>query len=156
MVYHFAHMRKETVIAIILGSALGIALVFGVWRANQAFNTKKVQKEQQTFPTPSKPPSTPEKEAKNLVITSPENNIVVNQDTIRVEGTTDPKATVVIISNLNEVIMSAGKDGTFAYDVKLEGGANEIKVVSYDKNGKKSEKILTVVYSTEFPPKEEE
>lgn len=150
-------MRKEVIIAIILGSVLGIAVAFGIWRANQ---TLKPQKQIKGIEATSSPVSTTQPENKTntetaeLLITSPENNIVVNEDSVKVEGTTQPKATIVIISNTGEVILEAKQDGSFEQNVKLEGGANEIKVVAYDKNGRRTEKIITVVYSTEleFPP----
>lgn len=147
-------MRKEVVIAIILGAALGLSLAFAIWRANQALAPEKLQTEQKQISPSPVLSDTSETGTTELVVTAPENGIVVNTDTVLVRGTAVSGATIVIISNTGEIILEAGRDGSFDQSVKLEGGANQIKVEAYDSEGNKAEKIITVVYSTEFPPKE--
>lgn len=140
-------MRKEVLIAIILGAALGIVIAFGVWRANIALAPKKeVQVEVQPSPT-SLPTFT-------LTITSPQADSVVQESTISVTGTTKSKASVTIQYDKGEQIVIAEEDGSFTSEVELVAGANTINISSFDEEGESSEKVLTVVFSTEFPEKE--
>lgn len=136
-------MRKEVLIAILVGALSGLAVAFGIWRANQALAPK-------VAPTPS---PTPQEETvrQGLIVTEPESGVVVSQDRITVRGSATAGSTIVILTNLGEIILEARGDGIFEQEVELEGGANEIKVVAFDPQGNREEKTLTVVFSTEFP-----
>lgn len=140
-------MRKEVLIAIILGAALGLIIAFGVWRANLALAPKRQAVQTQATPTP---------EAFALTISSPENEAVVGRDSITVQGTTKAGVNLVILYENGEILTTAQEDGSFEADIKLIAGANSITVTAFDEEGESVEKTLTVVYSTEFPPKEEE
>lgn len=132
-------MRKEVIIAIVVGSILGLAVAFGIWRANQALSPRQT-------PTP-----TPLSQAQlELLLSEPEDNLVIAEDTVTVAGSFRAGATVAILYNLGEKIIEVGADGTFSESVELEAGANEITVVGFDENGESVEKTLTAVYSTEF------
>lgn len=136
-------MRKEVLVAILIGALLGLVVAFGIWSANQALAPKVL---------PS-PPPTPEERAvqQGLIVTEPESGAVVSRDRITVRGSASLSSTVVILTNLNEIIAEVASDGSFNQEVELEGGPNEIKVVAYDGEGNREEITLIVVYSTEFP-----
>lgn len=136
-------MRKEVLVAITIGALLGLAVAFGIFRANQALTPKT-----QTLPSPV---PQQEEQSSGLIVTSPENERVTSEDKVVLRGSTTPAATVVILYNLGEVIVEARADGTFEQEIELEGGANEIKVISIDDQGASQEQTITVVYSTEFP-----
>ncbi|MBI4057831.1 hypothetical protein HY405_00735 [Candidatus Microgenomates bacterium] len=141
-------MRKEVLIAIILGAALGLAIAFGVWRANIALSPKKTTQETTSTATPtSTPSSTPEF---SLVVTQPEDEALVDTQTITVEGKTLPGATVIITSPADEQIVLAGSDGTFTREIKLESGANTVLITTINENDETVEQQITVTYSTEF------
>lgn len=137
-------MRKEVLIAIVIGSILGLAVAFGVWRANQAFSPKQETQTQQEL-TPLPEP------AQTLTISEPEDGSVVDREKIKVKGRATPEAVLVILTNTQEVIITAQASGEFEQEIELEGGANEITVVAYNEEGAEERQTLTVVYSTEFP-----
>lgn len=141
-------MRKEVLFAILIGAAIGLAIAFGVWRANKVFTPRKAGTGE-AIPTTT-PPKQEEIQTSQLVVTSPENNSVVSTNKVVIEGTAPPEAAVVITTNAAEVIVQAEKDGQFRQEIELEGGVNEVKVTAYDNDGNKSEQILMVVYSTEL------
>jgi hypothetical protein len=146
-------MRKEVLIAILLGSAIGLAIAFGIWRANKAFLPQRKEEATQSPSITQVVEDGENEDGKDtgpLVITSPENNLVVGTGKISIEGVSTENATIVITTNIAENILQTGSDGKFKGDIELEGGVNLIKVVSYDKTGNKTEKSLTIVYSTEF------
>ncbi len=138
-------MRKEVIVAIIIGILLGGLVAFGIWRANILFADKKT-KPSEVLPTPFEQ----EISASQLVITQPEDNTVVATDKVTVRGTASKGTTVVILSQAGEYISGVVQDGSFEQEVELIGGANEITVIAYDETGNESKQILTIVYSTEF------
>lgn len=136
-------MRKEVLVAIIVGTTLGLLVAFGVWRANKA-----IAPQQQVVA---------EKEVKieeplqdSLAVTEPESGVVVSEDKITVKGSAQPGSTVVLLFNAGQIILQPDEQGDFEQEVELEGGANEIRIISYDQEGNKQEKTVVVVYSTEF------
>lgn len=139
-------MRREVLVAIILGVGLGILVAFGVWRANIALSDKTPQA--QTSDKNSK--SQEEAVFSNLVITQPEDLSVVSVDTILVKGSSSPKSTVVVLSDGQQEVYPAREDGNFESQIKLEAGINEIVVISVDETGNEEEQKLNIVYSTEF------
>lgn len=138
-------MRKEVLVAILVGILLGGLVAFGIWRANILLGQKK-EKMAEVLPTPFEQ----EISASQLVITQPEDGIVVATDKTTVRGTASAGSTVVILGQSREYIANIKDDGSFEQEVILEGGANEITVIAYDASGNESKQVLTVVYSTEF------
>lgn len=138
-------MRKEVFFAIILGVGLGVAVAFGVWRANLALVPKKDGLKTEVPLVSPKPTNFSE-----LVITVPENNLVVTEDKTEIKGATTPRATVVITTGKEEYIFEAGTDGSFEKEVELAAGPNEIRIISYDDSGTESQERLVIVYTTEL------
>ena len=139
-------MRKEVLIAIVIGFALGLTITFGIWTANRAL--KK--------PVPSEPlPAVQEEitptqipEAFSLVVDSPENNTISTEEKISVKGQTGALATVALLYEEGEKVLQADKDGKFPAEIELIGGQNEITVVAWDAEGNEVKQNFTVVYST--------
>lgn len=140
-------MPKEAVIAIIIGFAFGLLITFGVYTANRSLKEKAG-----TSPNPSindsspLPTSTPE--PGNLTIDLPENESLVDQAEIELKGRANPDAVIAILTENNELLLTADKDGSFSANITLIKGLNSLKITSVDKDNQKIEKNLTVVYST--------
>ncbi len=66
----------------------------------------------------------------------------VAEDTVEIEGKTEPEATVTI----NEEDVEVEKDGSFAHEVSLEVGENEFIVIAKDLAGNETKKTITVEY----------
>ena len=142
-------MRKEVLIAIIIGFVLGLVITFGIWTANKAIKE-----------APSKEEITGEQAQKEITVTpsptgleptlvlSPEDNSLSDKEKIDISGKTTPEATVVILFPEGEKIIEADKEGNFSTEITLMGGSNEIKVSSFDEEGREISKSITIVYST--------
>ncbi len=149
-------MRKEVGIAIILGFALGLLIVGGIWWTGQknqeTASSPDQEKVERTDPADSEAPleesSASEESSVFVDVGAPEEGAIVDQDEVLVTGQTLPEAVVVIIYPEGETIVLADEDGNFKGTALLVGGANEIKVTAYDYQGDKKEVLLTVVYST--------
>lgn len=139
-------MRKEVLIAIIIGFALGLVITFGIWTTNQALKKSATEK-----PTPVEEVVSPTpilEEKFSLVLHSPENNSISVEETIEVSGETAPSAIIVILYQEGEKILEADEKGEFSTEVALAGGSNEITVSAYNQEGDEISQTLTVVYST--------
>ena len=141
-------MRKEVLIAIIIGFALGLVITFGVWTANRAIKETAPQEEgpaeevKVEEPTPTPIPQF------SLTITTPKDNSISNEEGVEVSGKTTPQAIVVILYQEGEKILEADEKGEFSTEITLAGGANEIEISAHDQEGNETTQILTVVYST--------
>ena len=143
-------MRKEVLVAIAVGSLVGLIIAFGVWRANKAFSFSKIKSSIETTSQEGSKEDNKPKTPTSLVVTSPENSAILSSDKVKVEGSSTPEATIVLSSENYETITETNKDGEFKTEIELAGGVNQVKVASYDLNGNKQETSLTVIYSTEF------
>jgi hypothetical protein len=138
-------MKKEVVIAILLGLCLGLIVTFGVWTANQAAKDRKTRQTVeviQTSPTPAA--------HIQLSINSPQNNLVLTTDKVKVNGQAQPGSVIVLSSDENDVFTQADEGGFFSTTFPLVKGSNDITITSIDSNNQTQEKKLTIVYTTEL------
>ncbi len=136
-------MRKEVIIAIIIGFGLVLDITFGIWTANRALQETPTE---EPAPTPVVEVSpTP---AFSLTINEPENNSISSEEKIILSGSNAAGAIIVILYEEGEKILEVDEEGNFETEITLVGGANEIKVSAYDSEGNETSQTLTVVYST--------
>lgn len=138
-------MRKEVLLAILIGATLGGLVAFGVWRANLSLN-KIASPSSNSQPIANNPQNPPD----NLSVSEPEDGTISSTEKFTIKGSAKPGSTIAILASLENIIVEAKADGTFEAEVKLDAGVNEIKISSFDSAGKESTQTLTVVYSTEF------
>ena len=136
-------MRKEIIIAIIIGFGLGLVITFGIWTANRALKEAPPEEEvpapvEEITPVPTF----------SLTINEPQDSSISSEEKITISGTTASEAVVVILYQEGEKILEADQDGNFETEITLAGGANEVKVSAYDSEGNEASQTLTIVYST--------
>lgn len=139
-------MKKEVVLAISIGFALGLIITFGIWTANQSLkNLPQPSPKASVSPSPS-----PSNQVTNnqLTINTPDDEALVSTDTTTLSGTTTANATLLIISESGEQTAVADASGNFSVDVDLITGFNVITVYSYSADGQEFSKSLTITYST--------
>lgn len=142
-------MRKEVLIAILLGGILGLAIAFGVWRVNLAL-TSNTQTQRLTESESRTSSNEQEQNSKSLIITEPENNALVSLSPITVKGRAEKNSIIIITSPTDEVSAVADAQGNWTGNIKLEAGANAILVMAINENRDEEIEELTVTYSTEF------
>lgn len=136
-------MKKEIIFAIFLGLSLGLIITYGVYRARTT-----LQKPVATNPNQT-PLATPLASAQSsLSITSPDDEIITDQNQITVAGTTNPNSFVVIIFNNQERITTSDNSGNFSVQLDLETGSNVIQIHALDEDGNSTIEERTVIYST--------
>lgn len=139
-------MRKEVLLAILIGSLLGATIAFGVWRASLSFN-KNQDKPNLPSPTVTVKKDTPVEES---LTTELEDGFISSNNKIMVKGKTKAGSIVTVLSPIETIITETTAEGNFETEISLENGVNEINLISFDEQGSESVKTLTVVYSTEF------
>jgi len=147
-------MRKEIIFAIIIGLALGLLITFGIYTANKALKKKEgPQTITNTSPTPSPTALIPEI---SLEITEPDDNRVFTKSEATISGKTSKEAILTILTEGNEYFSQADENGLFSKKITLIKGANTVKIVATDLLGNKTEKELTLVYTSKLTEEEPE
>lgn len=84
-----------------------------------------------------------------LELTSPDDDSYSTSNTIVVSGKTIPEATVAMISQSDNEVLSANEIGEFSKVFPLDKGLNLITVTSYDNKGNAKSVTIHVYYSSE-------
>jgi hypothetical protein len=136
-------MKKEILLAVLIGLGLGLIITYGVYRARTSLTNPSTgsTESQVASPTPASQTS--------LVITAPEDEIVQSTASITVAGTTTPNSFVVVLLDDEETITTADASGNFSVERQLSLGANVILIFSVDEDGNTAEVERTVVLTEE-------
>lgn len=137
-------MKKEVVIAIIVGFSLGLVITYGVYRAQNSLKQKAAQDEI----IQTEPSLVEEKETNLLSITHPENGTITGEETIAIGGITQKNALISVISNNDEKLTQADNLGNFSIEINLAAGPNQIDVTAFNQAGFRQDKTVYVVYSS--------
>lgn len=140
-------MKKEVLIAVVLGIIVGLVITFGMYTANTALQ-RKAQQIKDATPTPTPTSTSQNGQYSSIIIYGPEDNLLTDKDKVQLSGSTDPNATVVIFVNDKETITSADGKGNFSAELSLVGGSNIITTIATDLSGKQNQDQRTVVFST--------
>lgn len=144
-------MKKEVLIAIIIGFSIGLFATVGIHLVRTRLNPPE-----DTQITTSSP--TPQTTSVNhtLGIVTPSQNSIVRTDSTPVSGLTSPNAIVTLISPEEEQVARADSNGSFSSSILLQAGPNTIKAVSYTPDGREATAFVDVVYTTaEIAPEDE-
>lgn len=135
-------MRKEPLIAIIVGSLLGVAVAFGIWQVsrNQS-ETQDLENAEQNIQISS--------EANNVEfkINNPKDLAVVDSSELEVSGTA-PIGSLVVIKADEYYFASSDNNGSFSIPVSLASGLNSLAIWSLAPGQMTQESYLTIVYTT--------
>ena len=111
-------MKKEILIAILIGFVLGLVITFGIWTANKSLKEgTTVNQTQETISNTT--PTLTQEQAMPLTIISPEDNNLLNQEKVQIVGKTFPQATVAAVYPDGEKIIEADENGDFTLDITL-------------------------------------
>ena len=152
-------MKKEVILAIAIGFALGLVITFGIWTANKSLASLDTNTPTPTptlitisgtpQPTAVQPTATQVTSNSLLTITAPEDELLTNKNSVTVTGKATAGASVTIAyENNKQQIVVADASGNFTANVDLIAGYNIISVTAFDANGNESNQTITVTYST--------
>lgn len=82
-----------------------------------------------------------------LDLSSPDNNSLVFDSGILVEGKTKPNTSVLISSETGDQIIQSDKNGEFSQTLKLELGINNLLITAFDNQGNSISARRSIFYS---------
>lgn len=138
-------MKKEVLIAIIIGFTLGLIITIGVYTAQKSIN----QRDQLISPASNGDSSSAETQASHTItVTSPKNYAISNQNELKITGITSPNSMIAVLAHDSNSLSTANDQGIFTSSVELNAGENIIRLISYDSQGNNAETNLILIYST--------
>ncbi len=140
-------MRKEVLLAIIVGIALGAVILFGINLANKSVSSSTSTG--QTKNSGANP--TPTVANKSLTIVSPLNHSVTTEKMILLTGRAHPGANLAIISELDDLLIEASPEGTFSAQINLEAGENIITISEVQKDLTLISESISVIQTASLP-----
>lgn len=137
-------MKKELLLAILIGLAVGLVIVFGFYRTRILLTPKNQTTNTEVSPTPEASADL----MSNLVIHSPLDESIQESANVTIAGTTNDNEFIVILVNDQDFVTTADDSGNFSISTELEAGSNIIQIKSINEDGKVTTKELTVIYTT--------
>lgn len=138
-------MKKEVIIAILVGLTMGLIITFGIYRVTSSItekpltdlNTQNLETEATATPTV-------------LALHNPEDGTVQTETELTVTGTTIANSFIVVFVNNEDYISNSDESGNFAIKVTLSQGENIIRVHVLDQEGSATVEERVVVVSDAF------
>lgn len=147
-------MRKEVLIAIIIGLVMGLFITYGFYHSQQVSEINQITNTQELNNVESDPSPL---DTGKLSLFNPENETIQSEKTVKVTGNTTQNSPVVIYVNDTPFITQSDETGNFSKELELRPLANIISVHSIDSTGETSTITRTVVvYDQDLTPKDEE
>lgn len=137
---------KERIVVVFIAIAIGLVattLVFFLYQQTKTLPKTVVTRTQDITPTPAS------QKSDNLTVDSPADESITGKRSIIVKGSTDPKATIVVSTNQEDVVANPTADGKFSVTIAIDAGANKIVTRAIMPNGEESTDTRIITYSTE-------
>jgi len=145
-------MRKEVVIAVIIGLILGLSLTFGFYQMKKSSDTESTPTtdlEQFVGVSPTPEPTVTTK----IAILAPEEGSILSEARTVISGSTIPNSYLVLFVNEEEFITTSDETGNFSFDVELENGSNLLIVHLLEDSGETyvAERVVIVSNALDQP-----
>lgn len=138
-------MRKETIIAIVMGILLGVGIGFVVlFQSQRGDKTKVIPVSGDTDNKKIVKTAVPAGQTV-LEIVTPKNKSVVSSSTITIKGKAGKDSLIVIQSPIDNTVFKTDS-GTFSSEVPLALGENVISVSAYKDSSTPQEVTLQIYY----------
>ena len=142
-------MKKEVIIAIIIGFSLGLVITFGIHTARQS--NRPDSRDSFTTPLPTQEdgsnPSNQSAAGHRVELVSPQPNSVIDETPIHVVGTTSPNSLVAILNGTFSTSTAADTNGNFSASVDLTAGINTLNLISYSPSFEQASASGILVYT---------
>lgn len=137
-------MKKEALIAILIGVGLGLIITYGFYRFRVSLSQPPTKTVAELL---EQTPEDEDDQSQSIIaLHSPEDGIVQSETSVLIAGTTLEDVFVVIFINDEETVTTSDESGNFSLNTKLQAGANIISVYVVDSSGETySEERLVVV-----------
>lgn len=143
------NMRKEILLAIIVGVIVGLGLTFGLYLLRQRLSDSSTARtiEESRGGKTSETQSDEQIATQSLVLQLPEPDTFSETAEIRVVGRAIPNSYIVTLVGPQEFITTADADGDFSKTITLQAGGNRVTVVATSPDGVQETVVRSVVFS---------
>jgi hypothetical protein len=143
-------MRKEVILAVIIGIILGGVILYGINLANNSsrFNPNKNDTEVNSngvAPTPTK------KSENQITIISPQDNSVMTEAQTTLRGSAKPNVNIAIITESDDILTGSDNSGNFSSVINLISGENQINVTAVDEKQATSSSTISIIRTATLP-----
>lgn len=137
-------MKKEVVIAVLIGLTMGLIITFGLYRVRTSLLPSNSDRPvpQQLKPTPTAEAVT---NGADLTVLNPPDGYVSAEADLTVTGSTTPNSYVVLFVNDDDYISTADETGNFSFSVTLDDNSSVLTIHALDESG-----TVTTVERTVF------
>lgn len=140
-------MNKDTLVASIIGLALGLVAAIGLWVVPRMLQkSTQLQPKTESSETASGSDKSPTS-SQDLAVNSPFDGEIIKSSQIKITGTAVKDALIVVTSSETQKVTRAN-DGNFSVDFDLKEGGNSLVVSALYANNEVS-KNLNVFYFSE-------
>jgi hypothetical protein len=143
-------MRKEVILAVIIGVLLGGVILYGINLANNSskLNSNSTDTEENNSKIT---PSPTQKLNNQVTIITPQNNSVVTESKLTLKGSAKSNSNIAIISESDDLIVTADNNGNFSSDINLISGENTITITAVDDKQATTSASITVIRTATLP-----
>ncbi|HOX95856.1 MAG TPA: hypothetical protein PLI45_00525 [Candidatus Woesebacteria bacterium] len=142
-------MRKEVILAVIIGVILGGIILYGLNLANNS--ASKLIGDSETQEKDSNPPTPTPANNTDILFITPQDHAVITEDKTILKGSTKPNVNIAIITESDDILTVADKNGGFTANINLINGENTITVTTVDSGMATSSASITVIRTTSLP-----
>lgn len=139
-------MKTERVVLSFIAALIGLLVAGVIFYIYQSTKTVSAPKNQNETAIQQQKPA---QQNIFLTLSKPTDESVVGSKVVEVTGKTKPDATVIILTSLDEKVVSPSSDGNFSTTVNIDDGENIIEITAIAKTGEEQKITRTVTFSTE-------
>ena len=139
-------MKKERVVLAFIAAIIGLfvaGVAFYIYQSSKTINVPN--------PTTSPSVKNPAEKIQNVILnlTNPPDESVINNKVVQVSGNTKPDATIIVLTELDQKVVTPSSEGDFSTTVNINSGENIIEITAIAPNGEEKTIKRTVTFSTE-------
>lgn len=136
-------MRKEPIIAIVLGCVIGAGVAFGLWQLSKANKNR---------PKPIPTTVAEQQELKTAItndfaIVSPQNFAAISDESTTIKGLSNSGSLILASTKNGNSLTKTGNSGEFELQIKLGNGINKTALWSIEKDKEPEKTEVTLIYS---------
>jgi hypothetical protein len=148
--YNQKAMRKEVILAVIIGVILGGVILYGINLANSSSNLNSDETNQDGNGNQNTPTAT-KKSENSVTVIFPQNNAVVTEAQLTLKGTAKANSNVAIITESDDILTVSDSAGNFSSPINLINGENMITVTAVDEKLATTSASISVIRTTTLP-----
>lgn len=137
---------RERIVIVFIAIAIGLlttTLVFFLYQQTKTIPQKSISKSSGNFPSP-----TPQNKV-YLSIDEPKDESLAERRSIQVKGRTNAQNTIIISTNVEDLIVKPTTDGKFSATITIDPSSNEIVTRSIHPDGQEVQDVRVITFNTE-------